>query len=63
MRLVQEVRDRAHDACVYCLLPQNSQEATFHIDHVLRGRPQFLRVDSRVYFRAVDSAQPAFPKG
>jgi hypothetical protein len=32
------VRDRAHDACEYCLLPQNSQEATFHIDHIVPRR-------------------------
>lgn len=37
-RLVQEVRDRAHELCEYCLLPQSSQEATFHIDHVLPRR-------------------------
>ena len=34
-RLAQEVRDRAHDVCEYCLLPQSSQEATFHIDHIV----------------------------
>jgi hypothetical protein len=28
------VRERAGDACEYCLLPQSSQETTFHIDHV-----------------------------
>lgn len=37
-RLAQEVRDRAKEACEYCLLPQNSQEATFHIDHVVPRR-------------------------
>ncbi|XZE18346.1 HNH endonuclease [Pirellulaceae bacterium SH449] len=38
MRLIQEARDRAHDACEYCLLPQRSQEATFHIDHIVPRR-------------------------
>lgn len=33
-QLARDVRDRAGDACEYCLLPQDSQEATFHIDHV-----------------------------
>lgn len=33
--LVREVRQRAGDICEYCLLPQDSQEATFHVDHVL----------------------------
>jgi len=33
--LAREVRERAGDICEYCCLPQNSQEATFHIDHVL----------------------------
>ena len=34
-RLIQEVRHRAREVCEYCLLPQSSQEATFHIDHVV----------------------------
>lgn len=33
--LVGEVRSRAQEICEYCLLPQSSQEATFHIDHIL----------------------------
>jgi hypothetical protein len=33
--LVRVVRRTAHEACEYCLLPQNSQEATFHIDHIV----------------------------
>ena len=33
--LVREVRARAGSACEYCLLPQATQEATFHIDHVV----------------------------
>jgi len=28
------VRKRARDMCEYCGLPQASQEATFHVDHV-----------------------------
>jgi len=33
--LAREVRVRAAcDLCEYCLLPQDSQEATFHVDHV-----------------------------
>jgi hypothetical protein len=32
--LIREVRTRAGDICEYCLLPQATQEATFHIDHV-----------------------------
>lgn len=28
------VRERANGLCEYCRLPQSSQEATFHIDHV-----------------------------
>lgn len=35
IRMIQEVRDRAGKACEYCLLPQSSQEATFHIDHIV----------------------------
>lgn len=38
LRLIQEVRDRACEACEYCLLPQSSQEATFHIDHIVPRR-------------------------
>jgi hypothetical protein len=34
-RLARAVRERAGDICEYCLLPQSSQEATFHIDHVV----------------------------
>ena len=34
-RLAREVRERAGDVCEYCLLPQESQEATFHVDHVV----------------------------
>lgn len=37
-RLAQEVRDRANAVCENSLLPQNSQEATFHIDHVVARR-------------------------
>jgi hypothetical protein len=33
-RLARQVRTRAHDCCEYCRLPQEYQEATFHIDHV-----------------------------
>jgi hypothetical protein len=29
------VRRRAGDACEYCRLPQSSQEATFHLDHIV----------------------------
>jgi hypothetical protein len=34
-RLAREVRHRAGDRCEYCLLPQSSQEAAVHIDHVV----------------------------
>jgi HNH endonuclease len=34
-RLVRAVRERANNTCEYCLLPQHSQEATFHVDHVV----------------------------
>ena len=40
--LARRVRERARDACEYCLLPQEWQESEFHIDHILprvvRGR-------------------------
>ncbi|HEV2948266.1 MAG TPA: HNH endonuclease signature motif containing protein [Gemmataceae bacterium] len=32
--LAKFVRERARDRCEYCLLPQSSQEAAFHIDHI-----------------------------
>lgn len=32
--LARRVRQRAGDLCEYCGLPQWSQEATFHIDHI-----------------------------
>ena len=32
--LVRHVRERAGDVCEYCRLPQDSQEATFHVDHI-----------------------------
>jgi 5-methylcytosine-specific restriction endonuclease McrA len=32
--LVRAVRERARHACEYCQLPQEFQEATFHVDHV-----------------------------
>jgi hypothetical protein len=35
IRLIRLVRERANDVCEYCRLPQSSQEATFHVDHVL----------------------------
>jgi hypothetical protein len=28
------VRSRARERCEYCRLPQHSQEATFHVDHI-----------------------------
>jgi len=33
-RLARLVRKRARDVCEYCRLPQSSQEAAFHIDHI-----------------------------
>ena len=33
-RLADFVRNRANERCEYCLIPQASQEATFHIDHI-----------------------------
>jgi 5-methylcytosine-specific restriction endonuclease McrA len=33
--LVRRVRLRANDLCEYCRLPQLSQEATFHDDHIM----------------------------
>lgn len=33
-RLVKKVRQRARNNCEYCRLPQEWQEATFHVDHV-----------------------------
>ena len=32
--LARLVRKRARDVCEYCRLPQSSQEATFHVDHI-----------------------------
>jgi hypothetical protein len=32
--LASLVRQRAGELCEYCRLPQSSQEATFHIDHI-----------------------------
>ncbi len=32
--MVDQVRRRAGEICEYCRLPQASQEATFHVDHV-----------------------------
>jgi hypothetical protein len=37
--LVRDVADRASNLCEYCQLPQATQEATFHVDHV-HPRPQ-----------------------
>lgn len=34
VHLVRLVRRRAKNICEYCLLPQECQEATFHVDHV-----------------------------
>ena len=33
--LVRDVIARASDLCEYCQLPQETQEATFHVDHIL----------------------------
>ncbi|MCY2996243.1 MAG: HNH endonuclease signature motif containing protein [Planctomycetota bacterium] len=32
--LTKLVRKRAGNVCEYCCLPQTSQEATFHVDHI-----------------------------
>ena len=32
--LIERVRARAGGSCEYCRLPQASQEATFHVDHI-----------------------------
>jgi hypothetical protein len=32
--MVRRVRARAGDVCEYCRLPQFTQEATFHVDHI-----------------------------
>jgi len=34
VHLIQLVRRRAKNNCEYCLLPQEWQEATFHVDHI-----------------------------
>lgn len=34
MSLQRRVGERAGDRCEYCRLPQDGQEATFHVDHV-----------------------------
>ena len=34
-RLRRSVVERAQDRCEYCRLPQEGQEATFHIDHIV----------------------------
>jgi len=33
--LAREVRERAGGLCEYCWLLQDSQEATFHVDHIV----------------------------
>ena len=33
--LTRTVRQRAKERCEYCQLPQDCQEATFHIDHIV----------------------------
>ncbi len=33
-KLLRFVRERADNVCEYCRLPQDSQEATFHVDHI-----------------------------
>ncbi len=33
--LVRKVRERAVNVCEYCRLPQSSQEASFHVDHII----------------------------
>ena len=33
--LVRDVIARASDLCEYCQLPQETQEVTFHVDHIL----------------------------
>jgi hypothetical protein len=41
-RLAEEVRQRAGNVCEYCRLPQDIQEASFHVDHIqprARGGP------------------------
>jgi len=35
IRMIQEVRATTGKACEFCLLPQSSQEATFHIEHIV----------------------------
>ncbi len=30
----RQVRKRAGEVCEYCRIPQDSQEATFHVDHI-----------------------------
>ncbi|MRG96937.1 HNH endonuclease signature motif containing protein [Polyangium spumosum] len=34
----RRVRERAQNRCEYCRISQESQEATFHVDHVLPRR-------------------------
>ncbi len=33
--LARRVRERAGELCEYCVLPQSSQEAAFHLDHII----------------------------
>jgi hypothetical protein len=34
VHVIRLVRRRAKNICEYCLLPQEWQEATFHVDHI-----------------------------
>ena len=43
--LAKLVRRRAREVCEYCLLPQSSQEAAFHLDHV---QPRSVHGPTRV---------------
>ena len=41
--LARLVRKRAGNVCEYCCLPQSSQEATFHVDHIQPPKDSPLR--------------------
>jgi 5-methylcytosine-specific restriction endonuclease McrA len=58
--LIRLARKRACGVCEYCHLPQSSQEATFHVDHV---RPRAARGATRAANLALACVTCSLKKG
>lgn len=51
--LIRKVRERARHRCEFCLLPQETQEAIFHVDHIVPRAADGATIESNLALACV----------